>query len=363
MTAEKQTGVQAKTAELEKQTATATTAGPAATQPARPPGDFSRTPVLAGRLGLELRTIEECYRFAAYAVRAGIGTKGMTPEEGVIRIQFGAELGMGPARSIGSIMVVNGKPSIYGDDMLALCMENQRFDHDVFGEWIEGSVEKGDAVAHCRVGRLGRSKPVERTFSAADAKRAKLWGKDGPWTLYPQRMLQMRARAFALRDVFPDILRGMYATEEAGDISVERVLSQIDLDSGPTAADRDSVAAAIRAAKRQPRLQQPQHDGVRQDAAADVDRIQTACKSIFPDVSTIHRRVTLAKYVCGGPIAEAGEADLARTALILEAMASRVEADPSLRHDHKGLSCLIESIKAEVDSAGIALTDKEAAHV
>ena len=51
----------------------------------------------------------------------------------------------------------------------------------------------------------------------ADAKRAGLAGKSGPWTQYPRRMLQMRARGFALRDAFPDLLRGLVTAEEAMD--------------------------------------------------------------------------------------------------------------------------------------------------
>jgi hypothetical protein len=44
-------------------------------------------------------------------------------------------------------------------------------------------------------------------LSVADAK-GRLWTRKGPWEHYPQRMLQMRARAFALRDGFADVLRG-----------------------------------------------------------------------------------------------------------------------------------------------------------
>ena len=51
-----------------------------------------------------------------------------------------------------------------------------------------------------------------------DAKRAGLLGKKGPWTEYPQRMLQMRARSWALRDGFADVLKGLSVREEAQDI-------------------------------------------------------------------------------------------------------------------------------------------------
>ena len=50
------------------------------------------------------------------------------------------------------------------------------------------------------------------------AKKASLWTKPGPWQQYPDRMLQMRARGFALRDTFADVLRGLISREEAEDM-------------------------------------------------------------------------------------------------------------------------------------------------
>ncbi|HFL6103668.1 TPA: hypothetical protein ACG4NN_004457, partial [Stenotrophomonas maltophilia] len=82
-------------------------------------------------------------------------------------------------------------------------------------EYITEADDGGTAV--CRVKRRGESEEV-RTFSMDDAKVAGLLGKSGPWTQYPKRMRQMRARAFALRDVFPDVLRGMPIAEEVMDI-------------------------------------------------------------------------------------------------------------------------------------------------
>jgi hypothetical protein len=58
---------------------------------------------------------------------------------------------------------------------------------------------------------------VSRKFSAQDAKKAGLLNKAGPWTQYPDRMLQMRARGFCARDAVPDVLRGMYVREEMED--------------------------------------------------------------------------------------------------------------------------------------------------
>jgi hypothetical protein len=55
-------------------------------------------------------------------------------------------------------------------------------------------------------------------FTVVDAKTASLWAKDGPWKLYPARMLKFRARSFLLRDVYGDALKGILSAEEAMDI-------------------------------------------------------------------------------------------------------------------------------------------------
>jgi hypothetical protein len=82
-------------------------------------------------------------------------------------------------------------------------------------EYFEGEGTP-NPIAVCVAKRKGR-KPVVAKFSVEDAKRAGLWAKQGPWSAYPKRMMQMRARGFALRDAFPDVLKGLITAEEAQD--------------------------------------------------------------------------------------------------------------------------------------------------
>jgi hypothetical protein len=130
------------------------------------------------------------------------------PANVVIAIQMGADVGLKPLQALQSIAVVNGKPSIYGDAALALALSSGQ---------IESLKETDDGTAaKCIIKRKGLE-PVERTFSMDDAKTAGLLGKAGPWTNYPKRMRQMRARGFALRDAVPDLLMGLGLVEEAQD--------------------------------------------------------------------------------------------------------------------------------------------------
>ena len=51
----------------------------------------------------------------------------------------------------------------------------------------------------------------------ADAKKAGLWTKQGTWSQYPKRMLELRARSYALRGAYADALLGFHAREEVED--------------------------------------------------------------------------------------------------------------------------------------------------
>ena len=134
-------------------------------------------------------------------------------EDVLVCVQWGLEIGLAPLQALQNIAVINGKPSIYGDAAIALVQASSVCE-DV-EEYFEGEGTP-NPVAVCVARRKGR-KAVTVRFGIDDAKRAGLWGKQGPWSMYPKRMMQMRARGFALRDAFPDVLRGLITSEEAQD--------------------------------------------------------------------------------------------------------------------------------------------------
>ena len=133
------------------------------------------------------------------------------PQDTLVAMMMGSELGLHPIQALQNIAVINGKPSIYGDAMLALVQN-----HSAFGG-IQESFDEAAQVATCIVWRKNGEKHTV-TFSQADAKQAGLWGKPGPWTQYPKRMMTFRARGFALRDQFADALAGLISREEAEDM-------------------------------------------------------------------------------------------------------------------------------------------------
>ncbi|PYE89641.1 hypothetical protein C7477_103149 [Phyllobacterium leguminum] len=132
----------------------------------------------------------------------------------MVAIMQGMEVGLTPMAALQSIAVVNGRPTIWGDGAIGLVRGSGKL------EWIKERIE-GDGenmVAVCEVKRRAEPAQEPARFSVNDAKKAGLWGKQGPWQQYPKRMLAMRARAFALRDGFADVLRGLGIAEEVQDI-------------------------------------------------------------------------------------------------------------------------------------------------
>ncbi len=127
----------------------------------------------------------------------------------LIAIQMGLEVGLAPMQAIQNISVINGRPCVWGDAMLAIVQNSGKLEY--IKEWAEGN------TAYCETKRKGYPSAHTTAFSDEDAKKANLLNKLGPWQTNPTRMKQMRARAFNLRDQFADILRGLNSSEEVQD--------------------------------------------------------------------------------------------------------------------------------------------------
>ncbi len=165
--------------------------------------------------GLALQTFDDAMRFATMVAKSDFAPKDFRgkPEACLLAIQHGSEVGLSPMQSLQSIAVINSRPTIWGDAALALVQSSPVCEY--VREYTEGEGENLTAV--CEAKRKGYPQPTVSRFSMADAKRAGLAGKSGPWTQYPARMLTLRARGFALRNAFADALRGLITAEEAQD--------------------------------------------------------------------------------------------------------------------------------------------------
>lgn len=168
------------------------------------------------QFSLAPQNITEALEFAGMLSKSNLVPKDFQNNAGniLVAVQWGMELGLQPMQAMQNIAVINGRPSLWGDAVLALVKASPVCEYVV--------EEVGDAKAVCRVKRRGEPEQI-REFSMADAEKAGLKGKQGPWTQYPKRMMQMRARSWAVRDVFPDVLRGMPIAEELQDMPEKNI--------------------------------------------------------------------------------------------------------------------------------------------
>lgn len=184
----------------------------------QPANSFSLTP----------KNLDEAMKFSEMIADSDICPKDFKGKAGnvLVAIKMGLEVGLPPMQAIQNIAVINGRPTLWGDVIPALARAHPKF------EYMNEEFSKEGFMAICKIKRKGEPEQI-RTFSQEDAQKAGLWGKQGPWSKYPKRMCQMRARAFAIRDVFPDALKGIQVAEEVMDIprdmgTAERVQQQQD---------------------------------------------------------------------------------------------------------------------------------------
>uniref|UniRef100_UPI00158ED122 hypothetical protein n=1 Tax=Burkholderia ambifaria TaxID=152480 RepID=UPI00158ED122 len=182
------------------------------------------------------RSLEQAMQLANILADSSIVPKDFIGKPGnvLVAIQWGMELGLKPMQAMQNIAVINGRPSLWGDALLALVLASPVCEY--VQEWEE------NGTAFIKVKRRGKPEDIQ-SFSDDDAKKAGLIGKQGPWAQYPQRMKKMRARAFALRDNFADVLKGIAVAEEVMDIE------PVERDITPRATPAQIASSAAQASR------------------------------------------------------------------------------------------------------------------
>jgi hypothetical protein len=142
------------------------------------------------------------------------------PADILIASAMGMRLGLGMMESLAGIQPINGRAMIWGDLMLAVCQSNQGWG----GMTTTWDSEKNECTV--KVTRSGHD--YFGHFSVEESKTAGLWDErkeiknssgapmpnPTPWHRFPLRMVEMRARAYALRAGFADVLAGIACREE-----------------------------------------------------------------------------------------------------------------------------------------------------
>lgn len=143
---------------------------------------------------------------AATLLKSGLIPKSFTSPEGVLTaILYGQELGLSPMQSLMGINVIQGRPSVDAATIKAKVL--------MAGGRIE-TVTWTDKVCTL-VGVRGEWKE-EVTYSIEDAKVAGYSSKEN-WQKQPKAMLYARCVSIIGRNMFADVIKGFYSTEELRD--------------------------------------------------------------------------------------------------------------------------------------------------
>lgn len=131
------------------------------------------------------------------------------PAEVLQILQMGSELGLKPMQSINSINVIQGKPTISSQLMIALIRQNCP------NSFIKIEEDTDKRIVKCTMAR--DKADIDQAYTASwDMDKAKAMGMDKKdnYLKQPMTMLKWRSVSEAARFVFPDIIMGCYTPEE-----------------------------------------------------------------------------------------------------------------------------------------------------
>lgn len=155
------------------------------------------------------RNLGDLTAIATMAFKSGLA-KCDSPEQAAVIIMTGIELGMTPMQSLRGIYSVEGRPFLASDTMVALIRQS-----GLCEEWEVTETTEEVATVRTKHRDFGE---ITRSFTKADAERAGLMKEKGGHAKYPRTMLLHRAVAVVAREMYPEVILGMYVPEEQAEI-------------------------------------------------------------------------------------------------------------------------------------------------
>ena len=166
------------------------------------------------------RSFDDGYRQAQALARSGLIPKGLkgnnldeTTANVMVVLMWGHELGVSPVQSMFNIHVIHGRPAVSAALKVGLVKQSSEC---LYMQCIETSATQATWETH----RKGNAKPTRITYTAEQAKRAGLLGRqtrsgeDDNWTKWTETMLRWRAGAMLADAEYPDVTRGLGTQDE-----------------------------------------------------------------------------------------------------------------------------------------------------
>jgi hypothetical protein len=162
-------------------------------------------PARAPQTALEPTSVAEAFTLAQKLVQSGLLGRSIQKAEGALAIILtGRELGLTTMQSLRSIHIIEGKPSLSADLMVALVKRSP------VCEYFKLITSTG-TVATYETSRRGEGVTC-MSFTIEQANAAGVASKQ-VWKSYPDAMLRARCIAALARAVYPDLLAGIYESE------------------------------------------------------------------------------------------------------------------------------------------------------
>ena len=201
--------------------------------------------VALGRGGVEFKSFDELWNWCSGVARSALipDAYRSKPHDIMVAVQMGMEIGLRPMTALQNMAVVHGKPSLYGEIVMALIRQAGVMDEAVFAEHYEYSSDGQVQAAVSVMGRVGGSPRTER-YTVEDAKQAGLWGSGQGWKKYPKDMLLWKARHRNARALFSDVTHGLMPRELAEGDQPATTVEQVDPAEGLDELVRKHAARA-----------------------------------------------------------------------------------------------------------------------
>lgn len=159
------------------------------------------------RNAFEPTSMKEAMWLASELCNSGLLPSGIkSPQDALIILIQGRELGLTAIQSIRSINIIDGRPALSAQLMQALVLRSG------LAETFE-QVESTPEVATYETKRAGASQPTRLSWTIQQAEAAGLLGRKN-WRAYPSEMLRARCISALCRESYPDVVAGLYTPDE-----------------------------------------------------------------------------------------------------------------------------------------------------
>ncbi len=163
--------------------------------------------------------LNQLEKAAEYIVRSGLfGVR--TKEQAIALMLLAQAEGIHPMRAIQEYHIINGRPAMRADAMLArfIAAGGKVVWHELNDEVAEATFK------HPAGGEVRIRWDLERAKKAGLLDKKNKDGSPNNWQRYPRAMLRARVISEGIRTVFPNVIVGVYTPEEIQDFDVPETI-------------------------------------------------------------------------------------------------------------------------------------------